>query len=85
MDEFGNNITLISVGYNAGPHRARRWSDLFGDPRRSDIDVVDWVEHIPFNETRNYVMRVAESLPVYRARLTGKTAPIEITKELKAR
>ncbi len=85
IGEFGNNITLVSVGYNAGPHRSRRWTDLNGDPRSSAVDVVDWIEHIPFDETRNYVMRVAESLPVYRARLTGQTAPIRITEELKGR
>jgi len=85
QDEFGNNITLISVGYNAGPHRARTWSSRFGDPRSSRVDIVDWIEHIPFNETRNYVMRVAESLPVYRARLTGQTAAIALTAELKSR
>ena len=55
-----------------------------GDPRRGEMDVVDWIEHIPFNETRNYVMRVAESLPVYRARLTGEVAPIRLSEELVA-
>lgn len=85
ISEFGNNITLVSVGYNAGPGRARSWTSRFGDPRRADVDVVDWIEHIPFNETRNYVMRVAESLPVYRARLSGETAPIRLTDELKGR
>jgi len=85
IDQFGNNIVLVSAGYNAGPHRSRTWSEARGDPRDPDIDVVDWIEHIPFRETRNYVMRVAESLPVYRARLTGKPVPIELMKELKAR
>jgi soluble lytic murein transglycosylase len=47
--------------------------------------VIDWIEHIPFRETRNYVMRVTESIPVYRARLTGKAVPITLSKELKAR
>ena len=56
-----------------------------GDPRRGQIDIVDWIEHIPFDETRNYVMRVAESLPVYRARLTGEIGPVNLTEELIAR
>ena len=85
IDEFGENIVLVSVGYNAGPHRARTWIDARGDPRDPEIDVVDWIEHIPFRETRNYVMRVAESLPVYRARLSGRIEPIELMKELKAK
>ena len=46
---------------------------------------MDWIEHIPFRETQNYVMRVAESLPVYRARITGKTGPVAFTDELKGR
>ncbi len=68
-DEFGASPVLVAVGYNAGPGRARRWRDEQGDPRLATVDVIDWVEMIPFAETRNYVMRVAESLPVYRARL----------------
>ncbi|MFN3281257.1 MAG: transglycosylase SLT domain-containing protein, partial [Tabrizicola sp.] len=58
--EFGPSIALIASGYNAGPGRPRRWIGEFGDPRRPDVDVVDWVETIPFAETRTYVMRVAE-------------------------
>lgn len=85
IEEFGDNIVLVSVGYNAGPRRARRWIEEFGDPRAADVDVVDWIEHIPFRETRNYVMRVAESLPVYRARLSGEVAPIALLAELKKR
>lgn len=83
QDEFGKSPILISVGYNAGPSRARSWISAFGDPRSAGVDVVDWIEHIPFRETRNYVMRVAESLPVYRARLTGKTQPLSLSKELR--
>ena len=50
-----------------------------GDPRLREMDVIDWIEHIPFRETRNYVMRVTESLPIYEARLTGETGPIAFT------
>jgi soluble lytic murein transglycosylase len=85
IEEFGPNMVLVSVAYNAGPGRAHRWIEQNGDPRSAGVDVVDWIEHIPFNETRNYVMRVMESLPVYRARLTGRTAPITLSQELKAR
>ncbi len=85
IEEFGENHVLVSVGYNAGPHRARRWIEANGDPRAKGVDVVDWIEHIPFRETRNYVMRVMESLPVYRARLSGETAPFRLSAELKAK
>ncbi len=81
--EFGKSPILVSVGYNAGPSRARSWVIAFGDPRSAGVDVVDWIEHIPFRETRNYVMRVTESLPVYRARLSGKTPPLSLSAELR--
>lgn len=83
IEDFGMNPVLVSVAYNAGPTRASRWSEQLGDVRASSTDIIDWIEHIPFRETRNYVMRVAESLPVYRARLTGKTEPLSLSKELK--
>lgn len=85
IEEFGRNPVLIAAAYNAGPTRARRWSEQFGDPRDPNVDIVDWIESIPFNETMNYVMRVTESLPVYRARLTGQVEPIRFTDELKSR
>lgn len=75
QDQFGTAIALISAGYNAGPGRPKRWAGQYGDPRDPAVDVVDWVELIPFSETRNYVMRVAEALPMYRARLAGGPVP----------
>ncbi|KEO59871.1 lytic transglycosylase domain-containing protein [Thioclava indica] len=68
-DEFGASTVLVATGYNAGPGRPRRWIKEQGDPRVRTVDVVDWVEMIPFTETRNYAMRVAEAIPPYRARL----------------
>jgi len=80
---FDGNIILIAAAYNAGPARPPRWIERFGDPRGKDIDaVVDWIEHIPFRETRNYVMRVAESLPIYRARLGKAPHPVPFSEEL---
>lgn len=84
FEEFGPNPVLVAAAYNAGPSRAHRWVSDRGDPRSAGVDVVDWIEMIPFRETRNYVMRVAESLPVYGARLSGKTAPLRLSEELKA-
>ena len=80
---FDGNVILMSAGYNAGPGRPNAWMAERGDPRSTAIDVVDWIEHIPFNETRNYVMRVAESLPIYRARLGKDPHPVPFTDELK--
>lgn len=73
-ERFGGNIILVAAAYNAGPTRLDRWLTMFGDPRSENIDVIDWIEDIPYRETRNYVMRVAESLLPYEARLKG--APV---------
>ncbi|RVT87332.1 lytic transglycosylase domain-containing protein [Rhodobacteraceae bacterium CCMM004] len=86
IERFGNNPILVSAGYNAGPGRPLRWMTQRGDPRSAGVDMIDWIEHIPFDETRNYVMRVAESLPVYRARLAGSVpapGPLRFLDELK--
>lgn len=80
---FDGNVVMMSAAYNAGPSRPIRWADIFGDPRRANVDVVDWIEHIPFRETRNYVMRVTESLPIYRARLGKDALPVPFIQELK--
>jgi soluble lytic murein transglycosylase len=81
---FDGNVVLISAAYNAGPSRPIRWIELYGDPRQETerFDIIDWIEHIPFRETRNYVMRVTESLPIYRARLGRPALPIPFSAEL---
>jgi len=79
---FVGNVVMMSAGYNAGPRRPLQWMDRYGDPRTGNADMIDWIEHIPFNETRNYVMRVTESLPVYRARLGKDALPVAFSKEL---
>ena len=80
---FASNPVLMSAAYNAGPSRAVAWSRNYGDPRHDQTDVVDWIEHIPFRETRNYVMRVTESFAPYRSRLAGKPVEIALSQELK--
>ena len=79
MGIFDNTLSLVAAGYNAGPGRPRRWITEFGDPRDAATDPIDWVESIPFTETRNYVMRVTESVVLYRAILAGQTGPIRLT------
>jgi soluble lytic murein transglycosylase len=83
--EFGKSIVLVPAAYNAGPSRARRWQEERGNPAAASVDVVDWIEHVPFTETRNYVMRVAESMAIYRARLSGVSAPLGLTEALRSR
>ncbi|MDC1399353.1 transglycosylase SLT domain-containing protein, partial [Yoonia sp.] len=81
-EEFGPTPVMIAAGYNAGPSRPKRWIDERGDPRLLAMDVVDWIEHIPFRETRNYVMRVTESIPIYEARLSGVAGSVRFTELL---
>jgi soluble lytic murein transglycosylase len=83
IDQFGPSVALVAAGYNAGPGRPKRWIGLFGDPRDPNVDVIDWVEMIPFTETRTYVMRVTESLIIYRAKLRGSVGPVDVTGELR--
>ena len=82
QDEFGPSPVMIAAGYNAGPSRPRLWMDDRGDPRLGEAEIIDWIEMIPFRETRNYVMRVTEAIPIYRARLSGDAGPIRFTEML---
>ena len=81
LDRFDGSYVLTAAAYNAGPSRAIAWREKYGDPTRMKVDeVVDWVERIPFTETRNYVQRVLENYGTYRARLDGR--PLTIGRDL---
>jgi len=83
VDRFGGSYVLATAAYNAGPNRVRQWMDTYGDPRQADTDVVDWIESIPFDETRNYVQRVMENLQVYRSRLTKGPSRLALDDDLR--
>jgi soluble lytic murein transglycosylase len=70
LRNWDNNYVLALAAYNAGEARVRRWIQEWGDPRNSSVDVIDWIELIPFSETRNYVQRVLEGVQIYRALLS---------------
>ncbi len=72
---YDGSYVLALSAYNAGPARSNRWMKAFGDPRRPGVDPVDWIESIPFDETRNYVQRIIEALLVYRWRLGTEERP----------
>ncbi|WP_421931629.1 transglycosylase SLT domain-containing protein [Phenylobacterium sp.] len=80
---FSGSYPMAIAAYNAGPGRPTQWSAFCGDPRGAATDPIDFIECIPFSETRNYVMRVMEGMQVYRARLNGGTAPITLSQDLK--
>ncbi len=71
LEAFEGDRALALAAYNAGPNRVRQWLATFGDPRRGEVDPIDWMELVPFAETRNYIQRVLESAVVYRYRLKG--------------
>jgi soluble lytic murein transglycosylase len=71
LEDFRGSYVMTFAAYNAGRGSLKKWVDRYGDPRDPKVDAVDWVELIPFAETRNYVQRVMENLQVYRARFGG--------------
>jgi soluble lytic murein transglycosylase len=73
IHQFGGSYVLTLVAYNAGPRRSREWLEEYGDFRNGGADPIDWVESIPFQETRTYVQKVLQNLHIYRSRLAPKS------------
>ena len=71
LEDYRGSYIMTFAAYNAGRGSLKKWIERYGDPRDPKVDAVDWVELIPFSETRNYVERVMENLQVYRARFGG--------------
>jgi soluble lytic murein transglycosylase len=81
LDGFGGSYVLAAAAYNAGPKRVKDWLDTYGDPR--SVEPIDWIESIPFQETRNYVQRVLENLQVYRLRVGDRARAFTLADDLK--
>jgi soluble lytic murein transglycosylase len=82
IEAYRGSYILTFVAYNAGRGRVRDWIERYGDPRDANVDPIDWVERIPFSETRNYVQRVMENVQVYRVRL-GQGSRLMIEADLR--
>ncbi len=67
LNNFASSYILTIAAYNAGPNPVKRWLTNFGDPRNGNVDVIDWIEMIPYSQTRDYVMRVLENVTNYRS------------------
>lgn len=83
INGYGGSYIMSIAAYNAGSSRINQWQDQFGDPRSTAIDPIDWIENIPFSETRNYVQRVMENLEVYRTRLSGSPQKIRLSDDIR--
>ena len=83
LSDYGGSYVLALAAYNAGPTRVNEWLAAHGDPRDSKVDAIDWVERIPFSETRNYVQRIMETLAVYRHRLGPGKLALTLDQDLK--
>ncbi len=84
IKDFDGSYILAIASYNGGIGNVSTWIKRFGDPRKMSPDqIIDWMELIPFSETRNYVQRVLESTEVYRSRLGGGSHKLELLEDLK--
>jgi soluble lytic murein transglycosylase len=82
IDSYNGSYFLALAAYTAGGGRVAEWIKQFGDPRNPDVDPVDWIERIPFTETRNYVMKIMETLQLYRSRLAGPKQALQLVQDL---
>ncbi len=81
LDNFDGNYVLALAAYNAGATRVRKWLRANGDPRSPEVDAFDWIEMIPYEETRNFVQGVLDSLRLYREPLGGTRADVSFLRE----
>ena len=83
IQDYHGSYILAFAAYNAGRSRVHEWIERYGDPRDPNVDPIDWVERIPFSETRNYVERVMENMQVYRVRF-GMGTRLRIEADMRA-
>lgn len=83
LGDYAGSYIMTAGAYNAGGGRVNEWVGRFGDPRSSNVDAIDWVERVPFSETRNYIMRILENTQIYRAILNGREAPLQLASDLR--
>ena len=82
IDDYGGSYFLALAAYNAGGGRVAEWMKQFGDPRNPEVDPIDWIERIPFTETRHYVIKIMETLQLYRSRLAGPKQALQLVQDL---
>ncbi len=82
IEGYSGSYFLALAAYNAGGGRVQEWIKAFGDPRNANTDPIDWIERIPFTETREYVQKIMETLQLYRSRLGGGEKALQLVQDL---
>ncbi len=82
ISNYDGSYFMALAAYNAGPGRVKEWVGIYGDPRDPDVDPIDWIERIPFTETRRYVIKIMETLQLYRSRLAGPENALHLVQDL---
>lgn len=82
ITNYDGSYFMALAAYNAGPGRVKEWVGIVGDPRKPDVDPIDWIERIPFTETRRYVIKIMETLQLYRSRLSGPEGALHLVQDL---
>jgi len=87
LKKYKGSYVLTIAAYNAGQGNVDKWLKMYGDPRKikSQDGVIEWIEKIPFSETRTYVQHVLSNLQIYRNILRDKETShihIELAKDL---
>jgi soluble lytic murein transglycosylase len=82
IDSYNGSYFLSLAAYNAGGGRVAEWMKAFGDPRNPQVDPIDWIERIPFTETRRYVVKIMETLQLYRSQLAGPKQALQLVQDL---
>jgi len=82
LDKYSSSYILSLVAYNAGGGRVTKWTEQFGDPRNADVDPIDWVEQVPFTETRLYIQKILTTMQIFRSRLNGPDTALQLVQDL---
>ena len=82
MDSYKGSYVLSLTAYNAGGGRVKDWTKQFGDPRDPNVDTIDWVERVPFTETRNYIQKILLTMQIFRSRLEGPENALRLLQDL---